>query len=72
MKNILSRNERMSFILSDNDSILSQLPDDIICEKFCVEEDKICCVNSNKLNYCLNNNKIEGRKFPRMNINNMK
>ena len=72
MKNILSRNERMSFILSDNDSILSQLPDDIICEKFCVEEDKICCVNSNKLNYCFNNNKIEGRKFPRMNINNMK
>ena len=72
MKSILSRNERMSFLLSDNDSILSQLPEDIICQKFCLQENnKICCINSEqRLSYCLNSNKNEEKKYSRININN--
>ena len=73
MKSVLSRNERMSFLLSDNDSILAQLPNDITCEKFCVQENKMSSINNDKrLCYQLNSNKIEEKKYSRMNIKNKK
>ena len=72
IKNVLARNERMSFTLSENDSILSQLPNDIICQKFCIPENKNCCpYEENRL--CYNQNKnIKERKCPGMNIYNKK
>ena len=72
MKNVLARNERMSFTLSENDSILSQLPNDIICQKFCIPENKNCCpYEENRL--CYNQKKIiKERNGPKMNIYNKK
>ena len=72
MKNVLARNERMSFTLSENDSILSQLPNDIICQKFCIPENKNCCpYEENRLCYNQNNNSKK-RNGPKMNIYNKK
>ena len=72
IKNVLARNERMSFTLSENDSILSQLPNDIICQKFCIPENKNCCpYEENRL--CYNQKKnIKERNGPKMNIYNKK
>ena len=72
IKNVLARNERMSFTLSENDSILSQLPNDIICQKFCIPENKNCCLyEENRL--CYNQKKnIKERNGPNMNIYNKK
>ena len=49
IKNILTRNERMSFTLSENDSILAQLPNDILCGKF-------ICNNFNDNRLCFSQN----------------
>ena len=69
IKNVLTRNERMSFTLSENDSILSQLPKDIICQNFCIPENKNCCpYNENRLYFNQNSNNFEKGKCPEINI----
>ena len=42
MLDVLNRTDRMSFALKDNDSILSQLPQEILCATNI--DDKLCCV----------------------------
>ena len=42
MMDVLNRTDRMSFALKDNDSILSQLPQEILCATNI--DDKLCCV----------------------------
>ena len=44
MLDVLNRTDRMSFALKDNDSILSQLPQEILCATNI--DDKLCCVFS--------------------------
>ena len=56
IKNVLSRDERMSFTLSENDSVLAQLPNEILCGKICLAENKICSnFNDNRLFFSQNN-----------------
>ena len=71
MKNVLARNERMSFTLSENDSILSQLPNDVLCGKFCIPENNICC-NYNEDRLCYSQNIMEEKKCPGINIYDLK
>ena len=72
IKNVLARNERVSFTLSENDSILAQLPNDIICQKFCIPENKSCPpYDENRLGFSQNNNMKE-RNCSGINIYNMK
>ena len=42
MMDVLNRTDRMSFALKDNDSILSQLPEEILCATNI--DNKLCCV----------------------------
>ena len=59
IKNVLARNERMSFTLSENDSILRQLPNDIVSQKFCIPQNNICPnYDDNRLCFKPNNNNI--------------
>ena len=71
MKNVLARNERMSFTLSENDSILSQLPNDVLCGKFCIPENNICS-NYNENRLCYSQNIMEEKKCPGINIYDLK
>ena len=71
IKNVLGRNERMSFTLSENDSILSQLPKDILSGKFYIPEKNICCpYNENRL--CYSENNQEEQNCPGINIYDLK
>ena len=73
IKNVLARNERMSFTLSENDSILSQLPNDIISQKFCIPESKNCNpYDENRLCYSKKNNNKKDGNYPGINIYNIK
>jgi len=71
IKNVLGRNERMSFTLSENDSILSQLPKDILSGKFYIPEKNICCpYNESRL--CYSENNQEEQNCPGINIYDLK
>ena len=74
IKNVLARSERMSFVLSENDSFLSQLPNDIVCQKICIPQNKIPCpYKDNRLCFSQNSNNIEERNnFHGINIYNKK
>ena len=49
MKDILNRTERMSSVLNTNDSIISQLPQDVLSYTACFEENRSCIYPENKL-----------------------
>ena len=71
IKNVLGRNERMSFTLSENDSILSQLPKDILSGKFYIPEKNICCpYDENRL--CYSENNQDEQNCPGINIYDLK
>ena len=71
IKNVLGRNERMSFTLSENDSILSQLPKDILSGKFYIPEKNICCpYDENRL--CYSENNQDEQNCPGVNIYDLK
>ena len=71
MKNVLARNERMSFTLSENDSILSQLPKDVLCGKFCIQENNMCC-SYNEDRLCYSQNIPDDKNCPGINIYDLK
>ena len=59
IKNVLQRNERMSFTLSENDSILKQLPNDITSQKFFIPQNNICpTYDDNRLGFKPKNKNI--------------
>ena len=58
MKNVLKRIERMSFTLKENDSVLSNIPNEIMYE--CNENNYCCDLKENKL--CLNNSNATKEK----------
>ena len=59
IKNVLQRNERMSFTLSENDSILKQLPNDITSQKFFIPQNNICSnYDDNRLGFKPKNKNI--------------
>ena len=74
IKNVLTRCERMSFTLSENDSILNQLPNDILCGKLCIPENKVCLspYHDSRICYSQNKNIMGERKNSGMNIYEMK
>ena len=49
MKDVLNRSERMAFTLKDNDSILNQLPNEILCATNSDENTYCCSFKENKL-----------------------
>ena len=49
MKDILNRTDRMSSILKTNDSIICQLPQDVLSFTACFEENRSCIYPENKL-----------------------
>ena len=61
MLDILNRTDRMSFALKDNDSILSQLPQEILCATNI--DDKLCCVFNDDKSFMIQSERTRDGTF---------
>ena len=70
MKDVLNRTERMAYALKDNDSVLSQLPDEVLlCASNCDDNNFCCTYKENKLFLSQTNVTREGTHSPRCTYN---
>ena len=70
MKDVLNRTERMAYALKDNDSVLSQLPDEVLlCAANCDDNNFCCTYKENKLYLSQTNVTREGTNSPRCTYN---
>ena len=70
MKDVLNRTERMAYALKDNDSVLSQLPDEVLlCAANCDDNNFCCTYKENKLYLSQTNITREGTHSPRCTYN---
>lgn len=61
MLDVLNRTDRMSFALKDNDSILSQLPQEILCATNI--DDKLCCVFNDDKSFMIQSERTRDGTF---------
>ena len=70
MKDVLNRTERMAYALKDNDSVLSQLPDEVLLCASNYDDNNFCCTyKENKLFLSQTNVTREGTHSPRCTYN---